>query len=131
MTGKFRSDKNTTVLGKFNSEVGSKNITEFLALSLKSYSYKCCNTEIKKAQGVSLALSDETRDFADYKRVLDSNQSQTRTIYGIRSFNQQLYTTCEDKVVLAIFYDRMKIFDSINCKPFGFISKIPTSRTAH
>ena len=57
---------------------------------------------------------------ADYKRVLDSNVSQTRTIYGIRSFNQQLYTTCEDKVVLSSFYDKMKLIDSINCEPFGY-----------
>ena len=70
---------------------------------------------------MSLAFSDKTMEFADYKRVLDSNQSQTRTIYGIRSFNQQLYTTCEDKVVLTSFYDKMKMIDSINCEPFGCI----------
>ena len=59
-------------------------------------------------------------DFADYKRVLDSNQTQTRTIYGIRSFNQQLYTICEDEIVLSSFYDKFKMTDSINCEPFGF-----------
>ncbi len=71
---------------------------------------------------MSLAVSDKTMEFADYKTVLDSSQSQTRTIYGIRSFNQQLYTTCEDKVVLTSFYDKMKMIDSIHCEPFGFIS---------
>ena len=108
------------MLGKFKSEVGSKIITEFLALSPKSYSYKYCNEEIKKAKGVSLSVSDKTMEFADYRRVLDSNQSQTRTIYGIRSFNQQLYTTCEDKVVLTSFYDKMVMIDSVNCVPFGY-----------
>ena len=122
MTGKFKSDKNKNVLGKFKSEVGSKIITEFVALSPKSYSYKYCNKEIKKAKGVGLSVSDKTMEFADYKRVLDSNQGQTRTIYGIRSFNQQLYTTCSDKVVLTSFYDKMKMIDSINCEPFGFTS---------
>ncbi len=58
---------------------------------------------------------------ADYKRVLDSNQSQTRTVYGIRSFNQQLYTTCEDKVVLINFHDKMKLIDIINCELLGYI----------
>ncbi len=43
MTGKFKSDKNTNVLGKFKSEVGSKIITEFVALSPKSYCYKYCS----------------------------------------------------------------------------------------
>ena len=126
MTGKFRSDMNTNVLGKFKSEVGSKIITEFVALSPKSYRYKYCSKEVKKAKGVSLAISDKTMDLADYKRVLDSNQTQTRTIYGFRSFNQQLYPTCEDKIALSSFYDEMKLIDSINCESFGCISKILT-----
>jgi hypothetical protein len=126
MTGKFRSDKNTNVLGKFKSEVGSQIITEFVALSPKSYCYKYCEKEVKKAKGVSLAISEKTMDFADYKRVLDSNQSQTRTIYGIRSFNQQLYTTCEDKIVLTSFYDKLRMINSIDCEPFGFVSAVST-----
>ena len=124
MTGKFRSDKNTNVLGKFKSEVGSKTMTEFVALSPKSYCYKYCSKEVKKAKGVSLAISDKTMEFSDYKRVLDSNQTQTRTIYGIRSFNQQLYTACEDKIVLSGFYDKMVMIDRINFESFGFISQI-------
>ena len=122
MTGKFKSEKNTNVLGKFKSEVGSKIITEFVALSPKSYCYKYCLQEVKKAKGVSLSISDKTMTFADYKRVLDSNQSQTRTIYGIRSFNQQLFTTCEDKIVLTSFYDKLRMLNSIDCVPFGFVS---------
>ena len=58
MTGKFRSMKNDNVLGKFKSEVGSKIITEFVALSPKSYCYKYCEKELKKAKGVSLAISE-------------------------------------------------------------------------
>jgi hypothetical protein len=114
------------VLGKFKSEVGSKIITEFVALSPKSYCYKYCSQEVKKAKGVSLSISEKTMDFADYKRVLDSNQSQTRTIYGIRSFNQQLYTTCEDKIVLTSFYDKLKMLNHIDCEPFGFVPTIST-----
>jgi hypothetical protein len=126
MEKKHRSEKNTNVLGKFKSEVGSKIITEFVALSPKSYCYKYCSQEVKKAKGVSLAISEKTMDFADYKRVMDSNQSQTRTIYGIRSFNQQLYTTCEDKIVLTSFYDKLKMLNSIDCEPFGFVPAVST-----
>ena len=111
------------MLGKFKSEVGSKIITEFVALSPKSYSCKYCLEEIKKAKRVSLSISDKTMTFSDYKRVLDSNQPQTRTIYGIRSFNQQLFTTCEDKIVLTSFYEKLKMLNSIDCEPFGFVSK--------
>ncbi len=101
ITGKFKGTQNTKVLGKLKLEVGSKIITEFLALSPKSYSYNYCSKEIKKAKGVSLFVSGKTMAFEDYRRVLDRNPSQTKTIYGIRSFNQQLYTTCEDNMVLS------------------------------
>ena len=59
MEKKHRSEKNTNVLGKFKSEVGSKIITEFVALSPKSYCYKYCSQEVKKAKGVSLAISEK------------------------------------------------------------------------
>ena len=126
LTGKYWSDNNESVLGKMKLEVGSNIITEFCALSPKSYCYKYfeklyCEKEVKKAKGVSLAVSAKTMEASDYKRVLDSNQSQTRKIHGIRSFNQQLYTTCEDKVVLNSFYDKMILVDNINCLPYGYI----------
>ena len=103
-----------------------KIITEILALSPKSYSYKYCEKEIKKAKGVSLSVSDKTMEFAEYKRVLDSNQGQNRIIYGIRSFNQQLYTTCEDKIVLTSFHDKMAMLNSTDCEPFGFVPTVST-----
>ena len=126
MDKKYKSEKNTNVLGKFNSEVGSKIITEFVALSPKSYCYKYNSEEVKNAKGVSLAILEKTMAFSDYKRVLDSNQTQTRTIYGIHSFNQQLYTTCEDKIALTSFYDKFRMLNSIDCEPFGFVSAILT-----
>ena len=60
--------------------------------------------------------------FVDFKRLPDrSLQVLTGRLPKIRSFNQQLYTTCEDKVVLSSFYDKLKMLDAINCEPFGFI----------
>ena len=59
MEKKHRSEKNANVLGKFKSEVGSAIITEFVALSPKSYSYKYCSKEVKKAKGVSLSVSEK------------------------------------------------------------------------
>ena len=73
-----------------------------------------------------MAVSEKTMDFADYKRVLDSNKPQTRTIYGIRSFNQQLFTTVEDKIVLTSFYDKLRMLNSIDCEPFGFVPEVST-----
>ena len=53
------------MLGEFKSEVGWKIITDFQALSPTSYCYKYCEKEVKKARGVSLAVSDKTMEFAD------------------------------------------------------------------
>ncbi len=97
-----------------------------MALSPKSYCYNYGSEEVKKAKGVSLAISEKTMTFSDYKRVLDSNKTQTRTIYGIRSFNQQLFTTVEDKVVLSSFYDKFRMLNSVDCEPFGFVATIST-----
>ncbi len=60
MTGNFKSDTNKNVLDTFKSEVGSEIFTELLAVSPQSYSYKYRDKEIKKANGVSLAVSDKT-----------------------------------------------------------------------
>lgn len=55
-----------------------------------------------------------------YRRDMDSNNKQTRKIYGIHSFNQQLFSTATHKVVLTSFYDKTKMIDSINTEPFGY-----------
>ena len=103
------------------NEVGEKIITECVALSPKSYAYKYCEMEVKKAKGVSLSVSEKTIDFNDYKRVLDSNKIQTRNIFGIRSYKRPIFTYVEDELVLNSFYDKMKMVDSINCLPLGFV----------
>ena len=123
MKGKFKNDDNCQVLGKMKSEVGDKIITEFVGLNPKSYAYKYCNREVKKAKGVSLSVSEKTMCFDDYKRVMTSNNIQTRPIHGIRSFNQQIYSTLEDKVVLNSFYDKLTMVNDIDCIPYGYNPK--------
>ena len=120
LTTKWKSDKNENVLGKFKNETGSKIISEFLSLSPKLYAYKYADTEVKRAKGVSLSVSDKAMDFDDYQRTLETGNIQTRKIYGIQSFNQQLFSTCTDKIVLTSFYDKFKLLDEINCEPFGY-----------
>ncbi len=57
--GNIKKEENNGVLGKMKNETGSKVITEFLALSPKSYAYKYCGKETKKAKGVALAVSEK------------------------------------------------------------------------
>ena len=75
---------------------------------------------------MAYAVSEKTMDFNDYRRVLDSNQSQTRPTYGVRSLNQQLFTACEDKLAPNSFYGKMVSLDSINTIPFGYDPLIKT-----
>ena len=86
----------------------------------QNYCYKYCDTEVKKAKGVSLAVSEKTMKRKDYKDAMTSNEVQRRPIYGIRSFNQQLYTTLTVKVVLNAFCDKMVMVDDRTNVPFGF-----------
>jgi len=123
MGEKYKSDDNKNVLGKFKSEVGSDIITEFVALSAKSYCYKYNKKEVKKSKGVSLAVSNKTMSFADYKRVMITNKLQTRPIYSIRSFNQTIYSLLQDKIVLSPNYDKSVLLDAINTRPFGYYPK--------
>ena len=50
---------------------------------------------------------------------METNETQTRPIYGTRSSDQQLLTTFENKVVLKSFYEKMVLVDSINCITSG------------
>ena len=48
-------------------------------------------------------------NFDDYHRTLLNQSIQTRPIYNIRSFNQQLFTTLEDKEVVVICFDHRTV----------------------
>ena len=124
---KHKSNANYNVLGKLKSEVSDNIITEFLALSPKCYSYRYLvegkTKESKKAKGISMSVVDKTIKYDDYHEVLTTEESQTRKIYGIRSFNQQLFTVMENKVALTPFYDKMQMIDEIKCEPYGYSPK--------
>ena len=57
MSGKCKRSTNDNVSEKFKSEMGSKIITELLALSLKSYSYKYC-TEVLMTNAAVAAVAN-------------------------------------------------------------------------
>lgn len=123
---KHKSNANYNVLGKMKSEVGENVLVEFLALNPKCYSYKYLVEgkvkESKRAKGISMPVVDKTIKFDDYREVMSTEESQTRKIHGIRSFNQQLFTVMEDKVALTPFYDKMRLLDEVNTEPYGYNS---------
>ena len=99
---------------------------EFIALSPKCYGYRYLTLdtniikENKKAKGVSNVIVEKTLPFSVYKHTLDTDETVRREITGIRSFNQELFTTSYMKDCLGSFYDKMKMINKIECEPFGY-----------
>ena len=60
---------NKKVIGKFKDEVGGKQITHFVGLRPKLYSFKVeDNSEKRKAKGVKKNVIKNALSFEDYKR---------------------------------------------------------------
>ncbi|GFQ87547.1 uncharacterized protein TNCT_315781 [Trichonephila clavata] len=55
-TSKFFNSENNNKLGYLKDETKSQPILEFIGLRCKMYSYKCENSETKKAKGVKKAV---------------------------------------------------------------------------
>ena len=122
----LRSDTNKKKLGYFKDELHSQILTEFLALNPKCYAYRYLTLdtniikENKKAKGVSNVIVEKTLPFSVYKNTLDTDETVRRESTGIRSFNQELFTTSNMKDCLSSYYDKMKMINKVDCEPFGY-----------
>ena len=96
-------------------------MSEMLGLNPKSYVFRDLNIEKKKAKGVSQAVVDKLITFNEYKNILETNKSLVRNIVSIRSFSQLVFTYKMIKIAFTSCYDIMKMLDSINCEPYGYI----------
>ena len=97
-------------------------MSEMLGLNPKSYVFRDLNIEKKK--GVSQAVVDKLITFNDYKNTLETNRSFVRNVVRIRSSSQQLFIYKNDSIALTSFYDTMKMLDSINREPYGYILNV-------
>jgi hypothetical protein len=125
----MKDNSNKKVLGKFKDEMNTLLIQEFLALNPKVYSImhqemkqdgEIVDHNTKKCKGVSKTVVKKDIKHEHYKKVLDTNKKEHRSITSIRSFNHELYTFRQQKVALTSFYDKMVMTDAINCVPFGY-----------
>ena len=71
--------------GKFKSEIGEKNITEFVGLKPNMYSFLIAGDESKKSKGIQKAVVKNKMNFWDFKTCLFSGEKQTRSMNLIRS----------------------------------------------
>ena len=93
---------NKKVIGMFKDEAGGQQITEFVGLRAKLYSYKMDEgKEEKKCKGVKKAVVKKCISFDDYKNCLFNKKPQMRKMNVIRSRKHTIYTETVNKVALS------------------------------
>ena len=112
---------NKKVIGMFKDEAGGKQITEFVGLRAKLYSFRM-NDEVeeKKCKGVKKAVVKNTISFQDYKDCLFRQQPQMRKMNVIRSHLHEIFTETVNKIALSHNDDKRAIReDGINTFAHG------------
>jgi hypothetical protein len=113
--------KNKKVIGMFKDEAGGMQITEFVGLRAKLYSYKLDGEEKKKCKGINKATTKNHITFEDYKTTLFSKNPQYRTMNALRSHKHVIYAETINKIALSADDDKRIILeDGISTKPYGY-----------
>ena len=113
---------NKKVIGMFKDEVAGRQITHFVGLRPKLYSFKVedpnkgeCLT--KKCKGIKKNVVKKGINFQDYVHCLFSGEKQMRSMKIIRSENHDIYSKEVNKVALSNEDDkRILEKDKVNTK---------------
>ena len=83
---------NKKVIGMFKDEVAGKQITHFVGLRPKLYSFKIENCRgVKKCKGIKKNVVKKGINFEDYVQCLFSGEKQMKSMKIIRSENHDIY----------------------------------------
>ena len=85
----------------FKDEVAGKQITHFVGLRPKLYSFKVEDSTVKKCKGIKKNVVKKGIDFQDYVDCLNSGKKQMRKMKIIRSENHEIYSKEVNKVALS------------------------------
>ena len=107
---------NKKVIGMFKDEVAGRQITHFVGLRPKLYSFKVEDGSLtKKCKGVKKNVVKNKIEFEDYVKCLFSGEKQMRNMKIIRSENHDIYSNEVNKVALSNEDDkRIVLEDKIN-----------------
>ena len=93
---------NKKVIGMFKDEVAGKQITHFVGLRPKLYSFKIENEkELKKCKGIKKNVIKNKLDFDDYVKCLFTGQKEMRSMKIIKSDNHDIYSKEVNKIALS------------------------------
>ena len=103
---------NKKVIGMFKDEVAGKQITHFVGLRPKLYSYKVEDEkELKKCKGIKKNVIKKKLDFDDYVKCLFTGEKEMRSMKIIRSENHDIYSKEVNKVALSNQDDKRQVLD--------------------
>ena len=93
---------NKKVIGMFKDEVAGKQITHFVGLRPKLYSFKIEEeSEVRKCKGIKKNVIKEKLDFDDYVKCLFSGEKKLRSMKIIRSEKHDIYSKEVNKIALS------------------------------
>ena len=127
----IKTGVNKKVIGKFKDEAAGRQITHFVALRPKLYSFKVEEKkkgeekidgekkvkgenkgEIDKAKGVEKCVIKKSLSFEDYKKCLFSEEKLMREMNMFRSQNHDIYSMTVNKVALSANDDKRFICEN-------------------
>ena len=94
----------------YKDEVAGKQITHFVGLRPKLYSFKIENCRgVKKCKGIKKNVVKKGINFEDYVQCLFSGEKQMRNMKIIRSENHDIYSKEINKVALSADDNKRKV----------------------
>ena len=101
---------NKKVIGMFKDEVAGKQITHFVGLRPKLYSFKIEEErEVRKCKGIKKNVVKKKLDFDDYVKCLFSGEKEMRKMKIIRSEKHDIYSKEDNKIALSNEDDKRKV----------------------
>ena len=98
---------NKKVIGKFKDEAAGKQITHFVGLRPKLYTFKVEEKgETRKAKGVKKNVIKKSLSFEDYKKCLFTEEEVMKETNIIRSQNHEIFSMTVNKVALSANDDK-------------------------
>ncbi|CAH3027681.1 unnamed protein product [Porites evermanni] len=101
---------NKKVIGMFKDEVAGRQITKFVGLRPKLYTFKIEDGSLtKKCKGVKKNVVKKGIEFENYVECLFTGEKQMRTMKIIRSENHDIYSKEVNKIALSSEDDKRKV----------------------
>ena len=109
----IKTGVNKKVIGKFKDKAAGKQITHFVGLRPKLYTFKVEEKgETRKAKGVKKNVITNSLTFDDYKKCLFTEDELMKKMNTIRTQNHDVFSMTVNKVALSANDDNRKVCEN-------------------